>query len=327
MTDAIAPGAFPPASHADARVQPGPIYQHPLAYLLGLEGVALLRAFAGEYDRDFTEARLAEIQNLLDSASELGEGAAAAAISTMDGYRAWAELYDLPGNQLIDLEQPVVRDILNGLAPGLALDAACGTGRHAAYLAALGHTVIGVDSSPDMLAIAQTKVPGGEFHVGDMHRLPVADAQVDVVVCALALMHVPDLQVVFAELVRVLKPGGHLVISDWRALTGTIAFPVVKPGPDGRPGFIPSRARLTSEYLSAALALGLHLRRCEEPLVPYPLVDHTGTPPSDTEPLPAAVPDTPPDIWSLHPRCPDATNAAYRGKPAAIVFDFQRADS
>jgi len=79
--------------------------------------------------------------------------------------------------------------------------------------------------------------------------------------------------------------------------------------------------------LSAALALGLHLRRCDEPLVPYPLVDYTGTPPSDTEPLPAAVPDTPPDVWSLHSWCPDATNAACRRKPAAIVFDFLLADS
>ncbi|GAA0470162.1 hypothetical protein Ade02nite_33240 [Paractinoplanes deccanensis] len=36
------------------------IYQHPLAYLLGLEGVALLRAFAGEHGREFTHARFAE---------------------------------------------------------------------------------------------------------------------------------------------------------------------------------------------------------------------------------------------------------------------------
>jgi hypothetical protein len=51
------------------------IYQHPLAYLVGLEGVALLHAFAGEYDRDFTEARLAEVRALLDSADQLGGGA------------------------------------------------------------------------------------------------------------------------------------------------------------------------------------------------------------------------------------------------------------
>ena len=44
------------------------VYAHPLAYLLGVEGVALLRAFAGEYDREFTAARLAEVRRLLDSA-------------------------------------------------------------------------------------------------------------------------------------------------------------------------------------------------------------------------------------------------------------------
>ena len=124
------------------------IYQHPLAYLLGLEGVALLHAFAGEYDRDFTEARLAEIRALLDSADQLGSGAAIQPIPVVEGYGAWAESYDLPGNQLIDLEQPIVREILDGLPPGIALDAACGTGRHAEYLATLGHTVIGVDSFP-----------------------------------------------------------------------------------------------------------------------------------------------------------------------------------
>jgi hypothetical protein len=41
------------------------IYQHPLAYLLGLEGLALLRAFSGECDRDFTLARFSEIQTRL----------------------------------------------------------------------------------------------------------------------------------------------------------------------------------------------------------------------------------------------------------------------
>jgi hypothetical protein len=42
------------------------IYQDPLAYLLGLEGIALLDAWAGDHDRAFTEARLAEIRRLLE---------------------------------------------------------------------------------------------------------------------------------------------------------------------------------------------------------------------------------------------------------------------
>lgn len=39
------------------------IYQHPLAYLLGVEGVALLRGWAGDYDKDFVVAHLAEVRN------------------------------------------------------------------------------------------------------------------------------------------------------------------------------------------------------------------------------------------------------------------------
>jgi hypothetical protein len=71
------------------------IYQHPLAYLLGLEGVALLHAFAGEYDRDFTEVRLAEVRALLDSADQLGGGAAIRPIPIVEGYGAWADAREL----------------------------------------------------------------------------------------------------------------------------------------------------------------------------------------------------------------------------------------
>ncbi len=42
------------------------IYQDPLAYLLGLEGIALLDAWAGDHDREFTQTRLAEIRRLQD---------------------------------------------------------------------------------------------------------------------------------------------------------------------------------------------------------------------------------------------------------------------
>ncbi len=45
------------------------IYQHPLAYLLGLEGLALLRAFSGAYDRDFTLARLDEFVRIQQPAA------------------------------------------------------------------------------------------------------------------------------------------------------------------------------------------------------------------------------------------------------------------
>jgi ubiquinone/menaquinone biosynthesis C-methylase UbiE len=299
------------------------IYQHPLAYLLGLEGVALLRAFSGMYDRDFTLARFREIQTLLQSAEDLGDGVEARPITTREGYDRWAPFYDEPGNELLDIEQPIVREILDSLPVGVALDAACGTGRHTAYLASLGHKVIGVDTSPEMLARARDKVPDGEFHEADLHGLPLPDDSVDLVVCAIALSHVADLGPALTELVRVLRPNGHLVISDSRGLIGDIGLPLVRVGPGGEFGYMPISSRLASDYLAAALPLGLQVRRCEEPRRPSPLVGDDGTDLYDGVRPPNHVPGDPPNIWSLHALATAATNAAWQEKPAAIIWDFQ----
>ena len=306
-----------------SRIDPPVIFQHPLAYLLGLEGIALLRAFSGVCDRDFTVARLREIQALLDSTEQLGEGVEAHPMTTREGYARWAPFYDEPGNQLLDLEQPVVREILDGLPLGVALDAACGTGRHTAYLASLGHEVIGVDTSPEMLARAREKVPDGEFHEADLYDVPLANDSVDVVVCAIALTHVPDLERALTELVRVLRPNGHLVISDSRGLIADIGLPLVRIVADGEFRYMPTYARLASDYLAAALPLGLHVRRCEEPRRPSPLVDDDGKPLYDDDLPPPHIPTNPPYIWALHRFCTAATNAAHRGNPAAIIWHFQ----
>jgi SAM-dependent methyltransferase len=299
------------------------IYQHPLAYLLGLEGIALLRAFSGEYDHDFTRARFEDVRKLLDL--ELGEGVKARPITTREGYALWAPFYDEPGNQLLEIEQPIVCEILDGLPVGTALDAACGTGRHTEYLASLGHGVIGVDSSPEMLARAREKVPQGVFHKAELHDLPLDDGSVDLVVCAIALSHVPELEPVLAELVRVLRPGGHLVISDSRGLIADIGLAHVRVGPDGEVGYMPNYARLASDYLSVALPLGLQVRRCEEPRRPSPLVGDDGTDLHDGVRPPDYVPGDPPNIWSLHALATEATNAAWRGTPIAIIWHFQLA--
>ena len=307
------------------------IYQHPLAYLLGLEGIALLRAFSGAYDRDFTLARFREIRELLESPDALGAGIEARPIPTREGYDSWAPRYDEQPNQLLAIEQPIVREILDGLPIGVALDAACGTGRHALYLASLGHTVIGVDSSPGMLARAREKLPQGKFHEADLHDLPLADDSVDLVICAIALVHLADIEGPFREFARVLRPGAHLVVSDQRGLFGDIITPVVFDGPEyggaeGELGYLPAYAHPTSEYLAAALPVGFQVLRCEEPRVPWPLLDDEGRTIHDRERLPPQDPNEPPYTWALHAEAIDATNAAFRGKPSSIIWHFRLED-
>jgi SAM-dependent methyltransferase len=294
------------------------VYQHPLAYLLGVEGIALLRAFAGDYDRAFVDARVAEIRRLLDRPEFAVDGVEAGRVSAADGYRVWSGTYDNPGNGIFAYEEPYVHAIVDALPTGDALDAACGTGRHAAYLAGQGHRVIGVDGSPEMLEHARAKVPTAEFRHGDLHDLPVLDDQVDLVVCALALTHVPRLAPVLSEFVRVLRPGGHLVISDVHFLRVLLGSAPRMRDTDGQPGMLPSYRHLASDYLGAALPLGLRLRSCVEPVA-----RPTGDPPAKPDVVDVGPWDSWP--WSLLDNVPAAWDAAQAGVPNTVIWHFQRA--
>ena len=289
------------------------IYEHPLAYVLALEGMALMRSFTGEHDRAFVEARLAEIRRLLDDETLADAAREVARVSTVDGYRIWSRTYD-DANSTFAIDEPLIKDIVGGLPAGVALDAACGTGRIAALLAGRGHRILGVDSSPDMLAKARERVPDGDFRPGDLTRLPFPDGSTDLVVCSLALTHAPSLEPVMAEFARVLRPGGHVVISDIHP--EGVARGIVPPVrlPDGRPGRVATYQHRIGDYVRAALRANLRVRRCEEP---------QAADPGPREPRPASV-----EPWDLWPWClagfaPEAARAATKGSPAIVVWEFQ----
>jgi SAM-dependent methyltransferase len=274
-------------------------------FLLGLEGLSLLQAYAGDHDETYAAARVAEIRAVLAAydRGELGAGDTVGEIDTRTGYASWSRTYDDGINPLIAVEEPYVRAILDGLPPGRAVDAACGTGRYSAYLAAAGHRVIGVDTSADMLAKARAKVPAGSFAVADLAALPLADDEADLIVCALALPHVPALAPVLAEFARVLRPGGHLIVSDIHLLSlylGGIASAI---DAHGRKGRMPAHRLRPSDYLAAALPLGFEVRRFLEPCWP----------PSPT----AGGPE-------VRAYAADAADAAYESTPAAIIWHLRK---
>src|SRR5882762_2240993 len=96
-----------------------------------------------------------------------------------------------------------------------ALDAACGPGIVTAALARAGLLACGVDLTREMLREA---VPGGGLYVqGDAGRLPFLDSSFDAVVCRNSLHHVAEPPAAIREMIRVLRPGGRLVVEDMRA--------------------------------------------------------------------------------------------------------------
>jgi SAM-dependent methyltransferase len=94
------------------------------------------------------------------------------------------------------------------------LDLATGPGPVAAA-AERGASVVGVDLSPVMIALASERHPHLTFREGDAEDLPFDDATFDAVVCNFGLGHFPDPTRAMAQCARVLVPGGHLAISWW----------------------------------------------------------------------------------------------------------------
>jgi demethylmenaquinone methyltransferase / 2-methoxy-6-polyprenyl-1,4-benzoquinol methylase len=89
------------------------------------------------------------------------------------------------------------------------VDLACGTGDLCRELEAAGLVPVGVDLSFGMLAAARTDAP---LVQGDALRLPLPDGAADGVTCGFALRNLVDLAPFFAELARLLRPGGRIAL-------------------------------------------------------------------------------------------------------------------
>jgi ubiquinone/menaquinone biosynthesis C-methylase UbiE len=265
---------------------------------LGLAGLAILRAFPwGGQERFVRElVEKAAAQDWFSIELDLHE------FDVEAGYARWSESYDSAPNPVIDLEQPAVRELIDQVPQGVAVDAACGTGRHAAYLAQRGHRVTAIDASEAMLARARERVPSADVRQGSLLQLSLDDQIADLVVCALALTHFEDLSVPVKELGRILKPGGHLIISDVHPLSVALSAHAFFRTPDGTRAVIKNHVHWPSEYIDAFNAAGLRVVGCMEPAVTQASIE-------------TMQPPEPVKHWA---------EAALIGLPFVVIWDLAR---
>lgn len=229
---------------------------------LGFAGLALLRSLPGR------ETRGPVVREVIEKLSQVGWADYEIEMEELDveeGYRLWAETYDSRPNPLVDIEEPIVRAMIDQLPPGIAVDAACGTGRQAAYLQQRGHHVIAIDASDAMLKKARQRVPTAEIRPGTLLELPVADAGADLAICTLALTHTNDLERPIAELARIVRPGGRVILSDAHpvaVMTGGQAF---FRSADGARAFVQNHVHWPSHYLKEFRKTSLSVLDCREP--------------------------------------------------------------
>lgn len=95
------------------------------------------------------------------------------------------------------------------------LDVAAGTGTSSAALAKSGADVVAADFSPGMIEVGRLKHPGITFVQADAMALPFGDDEFDAVTISFGLRNIEDPKKALAEMYRVLKPGGRVVICEF----------------------------------------------------------------------------------------------------------------
>jgi demethylmenaquinone methyltransferase/2-methoxy-6-polyprenyl-1,4-benzoquinol methylase len=106
----------------------------------------------------------------------------------------------------------------------LVIDACCGTGDLSAAFAREGARVVGVDFTPEMLQHAGPKLAEARavFAHGDALRLPVRSACADVTSVAFGVRNLADARAGLAEMARVTKPGGQVLVLEFTTPPGAL---------------------------------------------------------------------------------------------------------
>jgi phosphatidylethanolamine/phosphatidyl-N-methylethanolamine N-methyltransferase len=152
------------------------------------------------------------------------KSAVAAGVGSIDdeqtvvaAYARWAPVYDPIFGVATGIGRKAAVSTLNDLPDGRILEVGVGTGISLPLYKG-GHRLVGIDLSPDMLVRAKKRVARRALanvealHEMDAAQLTFAEASFDVAVAMFVMTVVPDPDAVLAEIVRVVRPGGHVVV-------------------------------------------------------------------------------------------------------------------
>jgi len=140
----------------------------------------------------------------------------AAALSSKDGYSVWAQTYDTAPNPMLSLEHRILESILPDARELDVVDLGCGTGRWLAALQNAGaRSLLGIDSSPEMLQVAKSKLAGDSVLLNaDCTQLSLPPDSADLVLCSFLLSYIEDASSFLEKVGAILRPNGRAFLTD-----------------------------------------------------------------------------------------------------------------
>lgn len=127
----------------------------------------------------------------------------------------YASNYDASAPFLNTFEKDELFRMMGDLSGKKILDLGSGTGRSVTRLKVAGASdITALDISEEMLEILKKEHSDVDAHVGDMEELPFEDDSFDMITALFAIVHLGNLEIMFDEVYRVLKPGGFFIVSN-----------------------------------------------------------------------------------------------------------------
>jgi malonyl-CoA O-methyltransferase len=208
--------------------------------------------------------------------SEANECQAYRRLGVIEGYDTWAPTYDGEKNPLIALEESITLDVIGNVRNKRVLDVGCGTGRYCELLARKRAKVVGIDPSSKMLEYAKRKVTPDckfELRLGSIENTGLPERYFDVVVCALTVGHLLELEPAMREVSRIIKTKGRLVVSDMHPYWFVAGYNYVKVLDRNRQEYrIPEYAHLYEEYWNLFRKFKFCVQDVKEPRIDDTLI-------------------------------------------------------
>ena len=151
---------------------------------------------------------------MADTANKAAEAAFFDKAYTEDSRAAVGRVYSIIGNRLLSYEHIIYENV----ADKRVLEYGCGTGSHSLEMARKGADVVGIDISEQGIRLATERaaeagLPNAAYEVMDAEAMTFPDASFDLVIGE-GILHHLDLRKCYAEISRVLKPGGKAVFME-----------------------------------------------------------------------------------------------------------------
>lgn len=179
--------------------------------------------------------------------------------------RAYIAFQDAGDENRTLLLDPVMLRLCGDVAGLRALDVGCGEGRFSRMLSERGACVTGIDFTEEMVRTGLRRDPGGTYVRGSAEAVPFAGASFDLVISYVMLIDVVGYRAAIAEMARMLRPGGHLVVANLGFVTASEGW--LKDENNAR---LHHRVdRYADEFVQTYEWLGIKIENWHRPLAAY----------------------------------------------------------